>query len=112
MNYKLKSYIISADGGKTFTSQWLTEAEAKEERDKYKHIITERDKKIIAVINGKFIKAQTMSQLKRLASIEANKNYKTIDYMYVLRMIGFEPIIYTRFNKKTPNNEIIRGDWL
>lgn len=66
---------------------------------------------IEAIINGKTIKAKTISQIKRLASIEANKNFKTIDYMYVLRIKGVEPLIYTRFNKKTPNNKIIRGEW-
>lgn len=111
MKNKLKIYIISADGGKTFTQQHMTETEAKEERKKG-YLITEIDGKHIAIINGKIIKAQTMEQVKRLASIEANKRFNTIDYMYLLRIIGTEPIIYTRFNKKAPNNTIQRGDWI
>lgn len=65
----------------------------------------------IAIINNKTIKAKTLSQLKRLASIEANKNYNTYDEFYLLSAPGFPPILFTRYNKKSPNNEIIRGQW-
>lgn len=37
---KLQLYRISADGGKTWTEQWLTAAEAAEHRERY-HFICE-----------------------------------------------------------------------
>ena len=35
-------YDISADGGKTYTAQWLTEEEAKDEKEMYDHIVLKR----------------------------------------------------------------------
>ena len=35
-------YDISADGGKTYTTQWLTEEEAKYEKEGYDHIVLKR----------------------------------------------------------------------
>jgi len=64
-----------------------------------------------AIINGKRITAKTLTQIKRLASIEANKNYKTYDEFYLLSAPGFPPMLFTRYNKKSPNNTIIRGEW-
>lgn len=64
-----------------------------------------------AIINGKRITAKTLTQIKRLASIEANKNYKTYDEFYLLSAPGFPPVLFTRYNKKYPNNTIIRGEW-
>lgn len=35
-------YDISADGGKTYTAQWLTEDEARDEKEMYGHIVLKR----------------------------------------------------------------------
>lgn len=67
--------------------------------------------KMVAIINDRIIKASTISQLKRLASIEANKNYNTEDIFYLLGLPGVNPLVYRRRNIKTPNNAIIRGIW-
>ena len=64
-----------------------------------------------AIINGKKIKAKTFSQIKRLASIEANKNYNIVDTLYILGLPGVAPLVCTRINSKAPNNIIIRGKW-
>lgn len=65
-----------------------------------------------ALINGKTIKAKTFSQIKRLASIEANTNYNIIDTLYIVGLPGFNrPLVCTRTNRKAPNNTIIRGKW-
>ncbi len=66
---------------------------------------------MVAIINGKYITAKTLTQIKRLASIEANKNYKTRDEFCLLPAPGFPPVLYIRRNKKCPNNTIIRGEW-
>lgn len=66
---------------------------------------------IEAMIYGKMIKAETMTQIKRLASIEANKRYHTVDDLYIIFRQGLPYIHYTRVNKKSPNNTIIRGEW-
>lgn len=63
-----------------------------------------------AIVNGKHITAKTLTQIKRLASIEANKNYKMRDEFYLFAP-GFPPVLYIRRNKKYPNNTIIRGEW-
>ena len=65
-----------------------------------------------AVINGKTITARTFPQLKRKASIEANKNYNIVDTFYLLGLPGVDPLVFTRRNKKAPNNTIKRGKWL
>lgn len=39
MAYRLKWYNISADGGKTWTAQWITENEANEMRTKYGYAV-------------------------------------------------------------------------
>ena len=41
---KYKQYNISADGGKTFTTQWLTEDEKNEHINKYHFIVEETTK--------------------------------------------------------------------
>ena len=64
-----------------------------------------------AVINGKTITARTFSQLKRKASIEANKNNRIFDEFYLLRAPGLTPLLFIRHNKKAPNNTITRGTW-
>jgi len=38
MMWTLYQYCVSADGGKTWTIQWLTSDEAREEAEKYGHI--------------------------------------------------------------------------
>ena len=35
-------YDISADGGKTYTTQWMTESEAIDEMEMYDHIVLKR----------------------------------------------------------------------
>ena len=64
-----------------------------------------------AVIYNKTITANTFTQIKRLASIEANKRYNIEDTLYLLFLPGTDPHIYRRRNKKAPNNTIIRGAW-
>jgi hypothetical protein len=64
-----------------------------------------------AVINGKTITAHTFSQLKRKASTEANKNNRIFDEFYLLSATGLPPLLFTRYNKKAPNNTIKRGEW-
>ena len=65
----------------------------------------------IGVVNGKLIQADSFSQLKRAASIEANKENKVEDTLYFLRTPGFEPIVFRRRNKKSPDGTIKRGQW-
>lgn len=64
-----------------------------------------------AVINGKTISAQTFTQIKRLASIEANKNNRIFDEFYLLRAPGLTPLLFIRRNKKALCNTITRGTW-
>lgn len=65
-----------------------------------------------ALINGKKITAKTFSQIKRLASRKANKNYNIIDTLYIIDFPGVDhPLTCTRINRKAPNNTIIRGKW-
>ena len=65
----------------------------------------------VGVINGKLIQADSFSQLKRAASIEANKENKVEDTLYFLRVPGLEPIVFHRRNKKSPDGTIKRGRW-
>lgn len=67
--------------------------------------------KMVAVINNKIIQAATFPQLKRLASVEANKQYKIEDTFYLLGLPGVDPLVFRRHNRKFPNNAIIRGKW-
>ena len=64
-----------------------------------------------AVINNKIIQADTFSQIKRLASVEANKQYNVEDTFYLLDLPGATPLVFRRHNHKFPNNTIIRGKW-
>lgn len=74
-------------------------------------ITHEINAEFVGIINGKIITAKTFPQLKRIASIEANKRYSPYDELLVLMRNGVEPLRLYRFNKKSPNNEIIRGKW-
>ena len=67
--------------------------------------------KMVAVINNKIIQAATFLQLKRLASVEANKQYNVEDTFYLLGLPGVAPLVFRRHNRKFPNNTIIRGNW-
>lgn len=67
--------------------------------------------KMVAVVDNKIIQAATFPQLKRLASVEANKNYKIEDTFYLLGLPGVAPLVFRRHNRKAPNNTIIRGQW-
>lgn len=64
-----------------------------------------------AVIYNKLITATSFTQIKRLASIEANKKYNIEDSFYLLGLPGVAPLVFRRRNKKAPNNTIIRGSW-
>jgi hypothetical protein len=64
-----------------------------------------------AVIYNKTITADTFTQIKRLASIEANKRYNIEDCFYLLGLPGVAPLVFRRRNKKAPNNTIMRGAW-
>lgn len=58
--------------------------------------------------------ANTFTALKRKASILCNKRYGVIDEMKLHRANGkdFDKlIILTRYNKLSPDNRIIRGQW-
>ena len=66
---------------------------------------------LTAIIYGKTIQAKTFTQLKRLVSREANKKCKQYDEFYLLSAPGVPPLLFTRYNKKSPNNTIIRGEW-
>lgn len=65
----------------------------------------------VGVVNGKLIQADSFSQLKRTASIEANKENKVEDTLYLLGLPGVEPIVFRRRNKKSPDGTIKRGQW-
>ena len=67
--------------------------------------------KMEAVINKKIIQADTCSQIKRLASVEANKQYNAEDTFYLLNLPSVTPLVFRRHNRKFPNNTIIRGKW-
>ena len=67
--------------------------------------------KMVAVINNKIIQADTFSQIKRLASVEANKQYNAEDTFYLLDLLNVTPLVFRRHNRKFPNNTIIRGKW-
>lgn len=67
--------------------------------------------KMVAVINNKIIQAATFPQLKRLASVEANKQYNIEDTFCLLGLPGVAPLVFRRHNRKFPNNTIIRGEW-
>lgn len=66
---------------------------------------------LTAIIYNKTIQAKTLTQLKRLASREANKKYRPYDEFYLLSAPGIQPLLFIRRNKKFPNNTIIRGEW-
>jgi hypothetical protein len=66
------------------------------------------DKVYIGIIYGKIINAKTFRQLKRLASIEANKRYNSIDELYI---ISPKQLLICRYNRVMPNNIIKRGQW-
>lgn len=56
--------------------------------------------------------ANDMSTLKRLASEHANPYYKVIDKLIVFDVsTGNKMFEMQRYNKKSPNNEIIFGKW-
>lgn len=65
----------------------------------------------VGVVNKKIIQADSFSQLKRAASIEANKENKVEDTLYLLGLPGVEPMVFRRSNKKSPDGTIKRGQW-
>lgn len=65
----------------------------------------------VGVINNKLIQTNTFPQLKRAASIEANKAFEVEDVLYLLRTPGLEPIVFYRRNQKASNGTIKRGQW-
>ena len=70
------------------------------------------------IVNGKrLIFANSISQLKRLASIHANNTFNPIDTLdVVLHNVyaceNVEIYHFKRFNKVSPNNTITRGSWM
>lgn len=67
-----------------------------------------------ATLNGKHkIKAHSIRGLKTAASKKANATFNAVDTLEITHINGREvmEIPYTRINKKSPNNEIIRGKW-
>lgn len=66
---------------------------------------------------GKFITRITgknATELKRKASRICNKYYNTVDIM-IVRVCRDEEIVggitLARMNRKSPNNELVRGKW-
>lgn len=64
----------------------------------------------IGVINDKIIQANSFAQLKRKASIEANRQYRPMDTFYLLTLPGTAPHVYRRLNTKSVSG-IERGQW-
>ena len=68
------------------------------------------------VNDGRIFITKTISQLKRLASREANKTFKTMDVLQVVthdvnKGINTDIVRFQRINKVMPNNTIQRGIW-
>ena len=68
------------------------------------------------VNNKRIFIANSLSQLKRLASRYANNDYRSIDEMRVtvhdvMRCENTDIFRFTRINKVCPNNTIKRGVW-
>ena len=62
-----------------------------------------------ATIYGQTIEAKSMSDLKRKASMIANRYYSTVDEM---KVVGDDwKLTMYRINKKTPWNTITYGGW-
>ena len=68
------------------------------------------------VNDGKLYISKTVSQLKRLASREANKTFNAVDTLQVTthdtyKNVNTNIVKYYRINKVMPNNTIQRGVW-
>jgi len=68
------------------------------------------------VNDGRIFITKTISQLKRLASREANNTFKTMDVLQVTthdvnKGINTDIVRFQRINKVMPNNTIQRGIW-
>lgn len=60
------------------------------------------------------VSADTFPVLKKLASGKCNNYFKAVDTMVVYRANDEDmdqEIRFTRINRKTPNNNIVRGHW-
>jgi hypothetical protein len=62
------------------------------------------------------MQAKTFTQLKRLASREANNTFNTMDVLQVTthdvnKGINIDIVRFHRINKVMPNNTIQRGTW-
>ena len=57
--------------------------------------------------------ANNITTLKRKASILCNNYYSNIDTMILHKADGKEigELKFTRINKLSPNNEVVRGEW-
>lgn len=57
--------------------------------------------------------ANSMSALKRNASRKCNEHFQAIDKMVLHRANDkdIKDLTFTRINRKSPNNTIIRGQW-
>lgn len=61
-----------------------------------------------------FICANSFSSLKRKASAMCNKRCGGVDRMVLHRVNGKDvddKVTFTRTNKLSPHNEVIRGEW-
>ena len=60
-----------------------------------------------------FVRGNSMTEVKRQASMLCNRYYHAIDEMELHRYKNKEDgnIMFTRLNKKSPDNSIIRGKW-
>jgi hypothetical protein len=61
-----------------------------------------------------YMKAKSMSALKRMASRKCNNYYSTVDSMFVHTLedgLEYGGVHFYRMNIKAPNNTIVRGMW-
>lgn len=63
-----------------------------------------------ATINGIEITGKTIAEIKRKASTIANRNNNAIDEM-IVEFENLKEGKFMRFNRKFPDNSIIRGQW-
>lgn len=70
---------------------------------------------MLGIVYGQEVQANTLTGLKRKATSVANRYYNAVDELTVLMNTdtgyGAVKLVLTRTNKKSPNNEIRRGQW-
>lgn len=70
------------------------------------------DELFSATIYGRAITGRTITEIKRKASIVANRNFRPCDTMIVTWDGCSSPLHYCRINQVAPNNTIKRGKWI